>query len=180
MLLCFVLLSRSKLAFCDVIKVSSGMVKTIKKLTFFRCLAVSCLFSCCEKGQFCEYLFEKINNSILKNLVLHMNAFNVLNMKNYGGNLFLPTFNTIQILNTRVLVPEYEPLWRVHVLTRLFKTNHWLTAGIVFLEVSITSSIMLPNVSQDFWWVIFLTVLKKQNVLRSSASLLCLSLKNFI
>ena len=45
---------------------------------------------------------------------------------------------------------ESEALWQVFVSIRLFQNNFQLTAGVVILNVSITTPIMVSNVSQDF------------------------------
>ena len=59
---------------------------------------------------------------------------------------------------------EYETLWEVLGSIWLYWTNLWLTAGVVFLNVSITSPIMVLN---GFWEPRFQQT--SQNMLGSSA-----------
>ena len=47
-----------------------------------------------------------------------------------------------------------------------FLNNYWLTAAVIYLKVSIISSIIIPNMLRDLW-----SQLTRQNVLRSSLRL---------
>ena len=57
---------------------------------------------------------------------------------------------------------EYETLWQVLVSIWLFRTNSLLTAAVVVVRASITSPIMVSNVSRQLWCAFLISVLKWQ------------------
>ena len=70
---------------------------------------------------------------------------------------------------------ECDALWQLAVSILLCRANYWFTAGAVFRRVSITSSMRSANVVSDLS-----SLLANQNVLRNSASLLCLNINSVL
>ena len=73
---------------------------------------------------------------------------------------------------------EYETLWQV--VSILPFSNQYLTGGTVFLKVSIESPIMVSNVPQNFWCVLFIFDLNGQlRMCREVPLCFCVNISNF-